>query len=83
MVEELLSVKEVARLLAISEDSVYRIVRQENGLQGVRIGRCIRFRPSDVESYIKSREIASAKRQEPFPGMRRFHYIPGMKVVSL
>jgi excisionase family DNA binding protein len=47
----LLTVNEVARVLAISRDSVYRLVRS-GALPSVRVGERLRFRPEQIEAYL-------------------------------
>lgn len=83
MQERLLSPREVAEYLGVSVDGVYRLVHRQDGLKAYKIGAAIRFRPSEVEDYIKSAEIRTPERQTPLPGMARFQYVAGMKVVSL
>jgi excisionase family DNA binding protein len=47
----LLTVNDVALTLAISRDSVYRLVRQ-GALNPVRVGERLRFRQSDIDAYL-------------------------------
>jgi excisionase family DNA binding protein len=54
----LLSVNDVARYLAISRKSVYRLERSGD-LRSLRVGARLRFRLSEVDAYIE--------RQEPAP----------------
>ncbi|MGE5274419.1 MAG: helix-turn-helix domain-containing protein [Verrucomicrobiota bacterium] len=51
----LLTINDVARQLAISRDSVYRLVRS-GALAPLRVGERLRFRPSDIEAYLARRE---------------------------
>lgn len=83
MQERLLNAREVADMLGVSTDTVHRLAHKRDGLKGYKIGGSTRFRPSDVEAYIDARAIRPAERQIPLPGMQRFTYRPGMKVVSL
>ena len=83
MNEKLLSTREVAELLGVSVDTVHRLAHKRDGLKGYKIGGSTRFRPSDVEAYVDAQAIRPAERQIPLPGMQRFTYKPGMKVVSL
>ena len=48
----LMTVNGVAQALAISRDSVYRLVRSGD-LRAVRVGERLRFRPVDVEAYLE------------------------------
>lgn len=81
--EQLLTVRQVAELLQVSEDLIYRATRKREGLRGLKVGGVIRFKPSDVEAYLAAQEIKPPEHQSPFPDMERFTYRPGMKVVSL
>jgi excisionase family DNA binding protein len=55
--EELLTVEEVAKILRVGKTMVYAIMAAGN-LPSVTIGRCRRFRRSDVYAYIASLEAA-------------------------
>ena len=81
--EKLMSAKDVAALFGVSVDTIHRLAHKKGGLKGYKVGGSTRFRPSDVEEYINSQEIKPPEKQTPFPGMKRFKYVPGMKVVSL
>lgn len=50
-VEALLTPKEVARLMSVSVDMVYKLVRQGE-LDAVHIGRLVRIRPGSYEKLI-------------------------------
>ena len=56
MQEKLLTIKEVAELLQISERSIYNGVRKKAErpfpIKVKRVGKLIRFHPKDVEKYI-------------------------------
>ena len=54
MVERLLTLAEVAELLRLPEATIYRqrYVGELPGSLGFRIGRHVRFRPSDLERFI-------------------------------
>jgi excisionase family DNA binding protein len=49
--ERLLSAKDVAELLNVSQRMVQKIA-QQGELAPVRIGDLLRFRPTDVKNYI-------------------------------
>ena len=51
----LLTLSEVAKLLAISERSVKRLVGRR-GLRCVRLGRSLRFDPADVSRFVAARK---------------------------
>ena len=58
--ERFLSAKEVAELLNVSQRMVQKIA-QQGDLAPVRIGDLLRFRPTDVESYIQQRRQPPAE----------------------
>lgn len=53
-VEHLLNAHQVAQILNVHLLSVYRFVYRGQ-LKSVRVGGVVRFRPSDVESFIHDR----------------------------
>ena len=53
--EDLLTVKEVAKKLKVSRPTVYTFIGL--GLKSIKLGsRSVRFRPSEVERFIKYME---------------------------
>lgn len=52
MAGKLLTVKEVAARLTISESSVYRLLKAGD-LPSIKIGGALRFDEQDVEAYIE------------------------------
>lgn len=53
-----MTVNDLARLLGVSRDSVYRFVRAGE-IVGYRVGERLRFRLEDVDAYLeRSREPA-------------------------
>lgn len=48
---QLLTINEVAAMLAVHRDTVYNLVRRGH-LHPVRVGARLRFRVADVEQYI-------------------------------
>ncbi len=51
--KEFLSVKELASVLSVNPITVYRMVSRGE-ITCYQIGRCKRFRKSDIEDYLKS-----------------------------
>ena len=49
----LVTLKEAAKLLAISERTLWQL-QADGRLPSVRIGRCLRFRVSDIEAFAQS-----------------------------
>ena len=50
--EKLLTMKEVAELLQVSEKTVKRIM-ERGELAGAKVGRAWRFTPADVKDYVE------------------------------
>lgn len=53
--EGLLTVKHVARLLNVTTRRIYDLVESRDDdlrLPATRIGRTLRFRPADIETYV-------------------------------
>lgn len=49
--EPLLTINDVATVLAVSRDKVYGLIR-EGALKPIRVGHHARFDPADVREYI-------------------------------
>ncbi|MFN0154675.1 MAG: helix-turn-helix domain-containing protein [Gaiella sp.] len=49
--EPLLSVNDTAALLRTTRSTVYELIRSGD-LRPVRVGRRLRFRPADIETYL-------------------------------
>jgi excisionase family DNA binding protein len=50
--EPLLTVRSVCELLAVSRQTVYRIV-EKGDMRPVRVGERLRFRRADIEAYLE------------------------------
>lgn len=83
MREPMISVQDVAERLGVSVCTVYRLKDRPDGLPAYRVAGCIRFRPDEVDAYIERQAVKPAVKEGPMPGMRRFRYTPGMKVVEV
>lgn len=57
--EKLLDVDEALEVLNISRTKLYQLVR-EGELPAVKMGRCVRFRPTSLREYIANAERRSA-----------------------
>jgi excisionase family DNA binding protein len=55
MVDPLWSLPEVAKYLGIPEKTIYVWRTRNTGPRGIRVGRHVRFRRSDVESWLDSK----------------------------
>ena len=53
-VPKLLTVNDIAKLLKLSTRSVWRLVKAKTIVEPIRIGGSIRWRPSDVATWIAS-----------------------------
>jgi excisionase family DNA binding protein len=51
--QQLLTVAQVAHLLAVKPDRIYELVWSRR-LKAVRIGRLLRFNPAEIARYIES-----------------------------
>lgn len=81
MLEPMMTAQEVAELLGISPDTVYRLKGKPDGIPAYRVGRCLRFKRAEVEAYIAGQAVKEYK--APFRRKKdRIDYRPGMKVVS-
>ncbi len=71
MVERLLTLAEVAELLRLPEATIYRqrYVGELHGSLGFRIGRHVRFRPSDLERFINEQCLHSRGTNERDRGL--------------
>lgn len=59
MNEQLLIAEEVAELLRVPEEHVYRLARRGE-ITSIRIGRYVRFTATDVTNYIKQNMTKAA-----------------------
>ena len=73
--EPLLTPKEVAKILNVSQATAYRLL-MENKIPRIKIGGCVRAKREDVETYIKNctRRVYGDKANP------RYHYTKGMKI---
>ena len=53
--DELLTVQQLAELLKVPVATVYRWRYRGDGPRGIRVGRYVRYRLSDVEAFLDSR----------------------------
>ncbi len=81
--ESMVSVRDVAAKLNISMTTVYRLKDKKGGLPAYRVGGVIRFKMSEVESYLAAQAIRPANRDTRKADIPRFKYVPGMKVVGI
>jgi excisionase family DNA binding protein len=54
--EELLNPQQVAKILSVKPITVYKWVEKDL-ISCYRLGRCIRFKPEDVERFLEERRI--------------------------
>jgi excisionase family DNA binding protein len=55
---QLLTKKQAARYLNVSEGSIERLMR--SGLQYIKVGGLVRFRPDDLAAYLESNACSCA-----------------------
>ena len=60
----LLEAEDVANILGMRSDWVYREVRAGR-LPHIRLGRAVRFRRESIEAWIQSRERGASARRRP------------------
>jgi excisionase family DNA binding protein len=60
---QLLSQREAAEILSLSEQTVRRLTR-EGRLPAVRIGASVRYREADLETFIETHAVAAAHATE-------------------
>lgn len=78
----LLTVEDVAALLGVHRQTVYRLKDKPGGIPAYKIGGRVRFRAEEIEAYIKAQAVLPPEKDVPFCE-RRFTYTPGMKVVHI
>ena len=83
MPEKMMTAKELAEQLGVSVYTSHRLAQKKGGLKGYKVGRLTRFKPSEVAEYLASQEIKPPEKKTAMPGMQRFTYRPGMKVVKV
>ena len=82
MSERLLTVEDVAELLGVHKQTVYRLKDKPGGIPAYKVGHNIRFKAEEVDAYITAQAVQPLEAPKPFCE-RRFEYKPGMKVVSI
>lgn len=60
MIPELLSPKDLAKLLKVSKQAVYAWVENKT-IPFYRMEKCIRFDPGEIEEWVKERRMADRK----------------------
>jgi len=48
----LLTIKDLARMLSVPEETIYRWRYLKTGPRGIKVGRHVRFRREDVEEWL-------------------------------
>ena len=69
VIEQILSTSELAARLRVSVQTLYDLRSQGRGPRGFRVGRELRFRLSEVDSWLSRMEEADEQRHRP-PGAR-------------
>lgn len=81
MQDTMMTARQVATLLGVHISTIYRLKEKPNGLRAYRVGRNIRFKRSEVETYLTAHAIEPVFYNCGKPKGVRFKYVPGMKVV--
>ncbi|MBD5151283.1 MAG: helix-turn-helix domain-containing protein [Oscillibacter sp.] len=81
MLEPMMTVQEVADLLGVSIYTIHRLKEKPDGLQAYRVGRCIRFKRSEVEEYLARHAVEPVFYNSGKKKGSRFVYVTGMRVV--
>ena len=63
--EPVLSLSELAARLCVSVQTIYDLRSQGLGPRGFRVGRELRFRVSEIDSWLATMEQADAERHPP------------------
>lgn len=64
-IEPVLSMSELAARLRVSVQTLYDLRSQGRGPRGFRVGRELRFRLSEIDSWLARMEEADAQRHRP------------------
>ena len=65
VIEQILSISELAARLRVSVQTLYDLRSQGRGPRGFRVGRELRFRLSEVDSWLNRMEQADKERHRP------------------
>ena len=65
VIEQILSTSELAARLRVSVQTLYDLRTQGRGPRGFRVGRELRFRLSEVDSWLARMEEADEERHRP------------------
>lgn len=60
---ELLTTKEVARLFKMSERHVQNLVKKDEFPKPIKLGRSVRFKPSDIQKVLNGEDFKPLKNQ--------------------
>jgi len=55
--EQLLTVKDVSKLLGVSDRCIWSVTSPRGALPSVRIGRLVRYLPQDVAEYVQTMRV--------------------------
>lgn len=59
--DRLLSIADLAMYLQVPQETIYRWRKQGLGPQGLKVGRYVRFRSEDVDTWLSARAEQSAR----------------------
>lgn len=81
MSEQMMTPQQVAEYLGVNTKTVNRLAHKKDGIKAYKVGRLLRFYPADVKAYVNAQAVELPQKEDVLPGMTRFKYKPGMKVV--
>ena len=63
--EPAMTLSELAAYLSVSTQALYDLRSQGRGPRGFRVGRQLRFRPSEIQAWLARMEAADGERHAP------------------
>lgn len=79
--DPMITAQDVAGKLGVSIYTVHRLKSKPGGIPAYKVAGCVRFKSDEVDAYIAAQAVKPAVHEKPMAGIRRFKYVPGMKVV--
>jgi excisionase family DNA binding protein len=62
--EKLLNVPEISKLIGVKESTIRKWVH-ERRIPFLKVGRCVRFRPSSIEAWLKRSSFEGRSNRKP------------------
>ena len=64
--EKLLTVDELAEVLSVKRSTIYQW-RHLGLIPYIKVGRFVRFRETDIQKWLQSKQVKAASRYRPIP----------------